>query len=253
MAPQRCFHVWALAFLPFVLVRAAKEIPAHNNQAQHLRHLTEMALVETLAYGNPRQPQQQAQTEEMDWPLEETSTQNQTKAQNTTETTPETNTYFSLNASPKGQLVCVRPYGDVEDGDQLELAECSGVETRWRIDSNGLIHTIVNDNYCWQASNLAPPEANQFIRLFFCNSANALQQFTYDGTNIKPKANTNLCATWRGQEADTGGTVENFFKDLPGMSVLRAIPLLGGLIPQGADPILMKNCLTTTSTAWTFS
>lgn len=240
----RHLPVRALAFLPLLAARALEEIPTQTIvQRRHLRYLSNSS---TASSGT-----NQTQNVETDWPVEAEETSPPIDWEEIDEET--TNTYFLLNAKPKDEFVCIRPNGDLEDGVQLELTDCADVNTRWRIDSDGLIHTAIDDNFCWQASYEAPPDAAQFIRLFACDSTNTLQQFTFDNTNIKSNANVNVCVTWRGLEADLGGDVQDFLKDIPGISFLWSLPIIGDLIPKGADPIILESCLTTTDTNWTFT
>lgn len=111
---------------------------------------------------------------------------------------------------------CIQVRNDSPRNNQkLVLGDCSGDKIGWRFDSDGLVHTELDDDWCIQAGKRGPVKDGELARLKKCNPNEKLQKFVWiNGGGIRPQSNDKLCLVWRGVKPNVG-----------------------------VDPIIFKNCV----------
>jgi hypothetical protein len=134
--------------------------------------------------------------------------------------------YFQLSTDGPAVTGCLIVTDSNPIADQkLILGKCGLPDQEWRLDSDYLYHTKLNDNMCMQAGRGGTPVHGNKTRIFPCNKNNTLQRFegpssaNYTG-GVRLKDYPTLCVSWRGVDANIG-----------------------------QDPIIVKNC-TLLSGGW---
>jgi len=117
--------------------------------------------------------------------------------------------YLDDPDAPKSACIDVKN-NDAKDDQKLILGTC---QSEWRFDSDGLVHTSLDDSFCMQAGRRGDVQDGEFVRLKKCDSNNRLQKFYWiNGGGIRPQSDTSLCMVWRGVHSDVG-TDPIIFKD----------------------------------------
>ena len=114
---------------------------------------------------------------------------------------------YGLIASDDAETsACVQVRNDYPRRNQkLVLGNCEGVKPGWRLDSDGLFHAELNDDWCIQAGKGGPVQDGEYARLRKCDSTEILQEFEWrNGGGIRPKSNELLCLVWRGVNPNVG-------------------------------------------------
>ena len=115
-----------------------------------------------------------------------------------------------------GRDGCIQAKGEGVNSEVILAASC----TSFRVDENGLIRSFKEGgDLCLQAGRGTVLQDGSKMRRFPCNSTNALQQFSWALQNgpLKLKSRTDLCAVFRGVNADIG-TDPIIFKNCSGIA-----------------------------------
>lgn len=95
--------------------------------------------------------------------------------------------------------------GNPRDDQKLILGDCESPGGGWRFDSEGLVHTELDDDQCMQAGRDGPARDGEKIRMFRCDASNDLQKFVFiNGGGIRPQVDQDLCVVWHGTHANVG-------------------------------------------------
>lgn len=112
--------------------------------------------------------------------------------------------YFQLFSDFPAEIGCLIVTDSKPRADQkLKLGECDLPGQEWRLDTDYLYHTKLNDGMCMQAGRGGTPIQGTKLRLFPCDKNNNLQRFegpiseNYVG-GIRLKDFPKLCVSWRG-------------------------------------------------------
>jgi len=85
------------------------------------------------------------------------------------------------------------------DDQKLILGDCDLPNQAWFLDSDGLYHTKLDDNYCMQAGRTGKLKHGVNMRLFKCNKSKKSQQFQGVGViHLKDPAYSDLYVEFRG-------------------------------------------------------
>ena len=116
--------------------------------------------------------------------------------------------YFQLYTDGPAVTGCLIVTVSKPRADQkLKLGNCDLPDQEWRLDTDFLYHTKLNDSMCMQAGRGGTPVHGTKLRIFPCDKNNTLQLFegplsqTFLGA-IRLKNYPNLCVDWRGVNAD---------------------------------------------------
>jgi hypothetical protein len=115
--------------------------------------------------------------------------------------------YGEIRSDDSPTSACIEVKKNVaRRGQKLILGDCSTAKgDGWRGDSDGLLHSELNDEYCIQAGHGGKAKSGKFLRLYKCDASNKLQQWVFiNGGGIRLKHNQNLCIVWRGVHANIG-------------------------------------------------
>ena len=91
---------------------------------------------------------------------------------------------------------------------EILLGNCiDAKEALWRVDTDGLLHALVDDSKCMQAASGQTIGNGSKMRIFPCDSTRSDQIFDLElglGNPIHPKSRPDVCVVFRGINANIG-------------------------------------------------